>query len=94
MKFLYLPVTFLGNWNVGMLSLEVFWINPSKNKLATLFRFRISVEPEWEDLVVYKILLNHIVPALFSWIILSEVLEERTADMMNLSSCFQEAWSH
>jgi hypothetical protein len=39
-------------------------------------------------------LLNHIVPALFSWIILSEVLEERTADMMNLSSCFQEAWSH
>jgi len=94
MKFLYLPVTFLGNWNVGMLSLEVFWINPSKNKLAALFRLRISVEPEWKDLVVYKILLNHIVPALFSWIILSEVLEERTADMMNLSSCFQEAWSH
>nr|GMD43847.1 hypothetical protein Iba_chr10cCG9240 [Ipomoea batatas] len=45
-----------------MFSLEVFWINTTKNKFTSDFRFWITVKPEREHWLIYKALFDHTLP--------------------------------
>lgn len=49
----YLPVSFASNWNIGMFTYKVLWINPSKDNLTSIRIICISIEPERKNLFFY-----------------------------------------
>jgi len=57
-----LPVTFGGNRNIGVVSLEVIRVHTAKDKLTTRFLFSVSVKPEGENIFRKQVLLLHALP--------------------------------
>lgn len=58
----HLPVTFSSNRNIGVVSLVVIRVCPTKHDFTTLLIISVSIEPEREDRFLHQALGDHVIP--------------------------------